>query len=192
MNISPETSAAIQAIAGILSVLIAVLAVIISLRLDNRSSTRFEREQKQAFDTAAATVKPLLAIETYNYKDEKAVVLANHGPGTAVMTRIMMARGNQSVLNLAHLFQFQRKIVWNDFSFFTQEIHYIRGNSQMFLLKLSQKNMVSANDNMDSTQALQLLEEWERQLIGIQIRIEYEDVLGNRQKPCERIFKKST
>jgi hypothetical protein len=29
---------------------------------------------------------------------------------------------------------------------------------------------------------------WEKQLQGIYIRIEYQDILGNKQNPCERTF----
>jgi hypothetical protein len=94
--ISPELSEAIQAVAGLLSLFISIAAIFISIRVEARNSKRIQREQFEAKQIAMASVKPVLTIATKNYINLKEVQLVNHGPGTAVITKIVFSKNKKA------------------------------------------------------------------------------------------------
>jgi len=169
MNYISEISAAIQAVAGVLSVIVAVFAITTSMKF------------------AAINVRPLLSIETMDYENVKAVMLVNHGVGTAVITHISFSKiGGASSNNLAQLMYPDKTIMWDDFSYFNQKREFVRPGHKINLAKLSEAGLIASNVSKDKIQ--EIFQEWQKELAGIEVQIHYQDVLGNKQESYERLF----
>ena len=74
---------------------------------------------------------------------------------------------------------FDREVIWDDFASIDTAI--IKNGERVNLVLLSVRNL--REQGFSDAQQATIMEEFERQMDGISIRIEYEDVLGNRQDP---------
>jgi hypothetical protein len=185
----PNLTDIIQAIASLLSILIATYAIIIARRSDNET---VERELK----VAAANIKPLLAIETDEYENMKGVILVNHGIGTAVITKIVITKNGETDpedMNKLVNFMYQDidekwDFTWDYFSEFTPgHKQFIDAGMKLYLAKLSEDDL-AAKSKLKKTELRKIFNDWDNQLSGVRIYIEYEDILGNKQENCVRDF----
>jgi hypothetical protein len=170
-------TATISSIAAITAILVAILVVI---RTHRRVSEGLRREERLAL----ANIKPLLAVYPSKFIDHKAVTLHNYGIGTAVLTGISFAKGNNvDSLSLVNLFNFSEKVIWDYFWNFRQRKLYVQPGRDVLLVKLTAENL--AEQGFDAATIRKILDAWQQQMDGITIYITYEDVLGNLQEDYE-------
>jgi hypothetical protein len=170
-------TAAISSIAAITAILVAVL---LEIRTGRRVSEGLRREERLAL----ANIKPLLAVYPSKFIDHKAVTLHNYGIGTAVLTGISFAKGNNvDSLSLVALFNFSEKVTWDYFWSFRQRTLYVGSGQDVVLVKLTQKNL--AGQGFDEATSRKILDAWQEQMDGITVYITYEDILGNLQEDYE-------
>jgi hypothetical protein len=180
MGVKPESARTwLQTIAALASVILAIVALVVGLRAEKRSSDRFQAQLEQSERIAKANVRPLLSVYTLKYEDRKGILLANHGVGTAVVTSMNISKAEKEVTNIAKLFQFPSAIAWDDFYRFG-ETTALRAGDEIQLALLTAEGLMSQGYSRE--EAMRLLKDFETQNLGIEIRIEYEDVLGNKQK----------
>lgn len=183
--INTDFTSLLDTIANLLTVVVAVIAIIVTFVLDART-------KKREMEVAAAHVKPLLAIETEEFEDHKSVKLVNHGHGTAVMTHILIAKhGKADPINrLANLMYTSREteLMWNQSIYFTPgQTQYLDAGKSLDLVLLTEEFL--EGENLSTEEIEQVLADWKKELSGISIEIVYEDVLRNEQKdPCKRKF----
>ena len=176
---------ALQTAAAIGSVIVAVAALIFAFGAEKRSSGRFQQQLDQAERIARSNVQPLLIAHTHHYVNRKGVFLANHGIGPAIITSVRISRENRIVgivpklLDLDSLFD--REVIWDDFASIDTAI--IKNGEKVDLVLLSMRNL--GEQGFSDEQQATIMEEFERQMDGISIRVEYEDILGSRQDPYE-------
>lgn len=171
--------------ANLLTVIVAVLAIIVTFVLDART-------KKREMEVAAAHVKPLLAIETEEYKNEKGVVLVNHGLGTAVISLISIAKEGvlqeeDEQINLDTLMYDTEEVIWDEVASFTpKQTQYLEAGKRLYLVRLTEGTLKS--ERIPARRAKQLLNQFMNELSGVKIHIQYEDVFGNPQKDYFREF----
>ena len=76
---------------------------------------------------------------------------------------------------------FDREVIWDDFASIDTAI--IKNGEKVNLVLLSMRNL--GEQGFSDEQQATIMEEFERQMDGISIRVEYEDILGSRQDPYE-------
>jgi len=172
-DVSEATARSFQVIAGVSSLVIALTALIISIRNDRRA----ER-------VAAASVRPILVLERLGYIDHKAVRLLNHGTGVAVVDRIEIQRDGEDFHRLVDVFTLD--VVWDRYFWILPGQNYLPPTAEKLLVKLTHSGLVSQGKL--ASEAADLLDEWEKQLAGTKVRIKYTDVFGNEMPACEREF----
>ncbi len=176
----------IQAVAGIMSTLVAVAALYLAFRYERRNHLRFEDQLKQSKEIASANVMPLLTIHSQTYVDSKGISLVNGGIGTAVITDIEFIKEGRTTRSLVDLFDLGPDFMWNSFWRFSGSKYYLRAGKKYQLVKLTVKNLVS--QGWSEEEAKELLLGWQEQKTGIRIRIEYSNVLDNSMEPyCETL-----
>jgi hypothetical protein len=168
----------VQAVAATDSVLVALVAIwltYLSVQIQHEA-TRLQRE------TAVASVKPFLYSVRLRYENLRGVKLINGGIGPAVVTKIIIRRGDHEVRNAADLFSFERQFAWDTFRVFGRRT-VIAPKEEVPLLELSLNGLTA--QNMSEPDALAILSFFRDQLRGLSIYCEYEDALGNEQKPLK-------
>src|SRR4051794_27039936 len=109
-------SATVQLAAQLTSTLIALVALFIGVRNENRNQARFQQQLDSSKRIAEANVRPLLALTISGYLDRKALELVNHGTGTAVIRSISFSRGDLVASSVPDIIQLSREVIWNDFT----------------------------------------------------------------------------
>ena len=180
-----DTATLISSASDIASVLLSLAAIIIAIRTEARASKRFIADMEASERIAVAQLRPLLAIFVSEFVDHKAITLENHGAGAAVITDVSFSKNNKKVKNVALLFDLQVQVEWDDYWTFRQ-FGGLQPGQEITLVKLTQESLIMQGHSPPG--ALQVLEEWQQQIHGIQFHIEYEDLLGNKQDDYERIL----
>ena len=179
----------LQTTSAIATVVVAVTALVVALNAEQRSSARFQQQLDQADRTAKADLRPLLTIYTLVYLNKKGIVLANQGIGPAIITSVRISRGNKTVDLLPELFDlsklFNRAVAWDDFTDIGAET-YVKSGEEVNLILLSTGNL--GNQGFSARQQGTIMEEFANQTQGVSIRIEYEDILENKQEPHEETW----
>lgn len=179
-----EWSAVMQAIATLLSVVVAAFAVILAIRAEFRASQRFRAEIELQKQVAEANIKPILAVFTSEFLNNKGIVLTNAGIGTAIITNINFSRGDKTVKSMPYLFDFPSKVIWDYFWTFGERAHYLVAGKSIDLIRLTADHLIEHGFSEDK--ADEILNSMQEQMSGIGIKVEYEDILGNKQKIYER------
>ncbi len=171
----------VQTVAGVMSSLVAVVALLVAFRVELRSNTRFQAQLEQSERIARANVRPLVTIYSQAYTDLKSVKLVNRGIGTAVINAIEFSKNGRSTRNLVELFEIDREFSWQDFRRYPEGLVYLPPGETVDLVKISETHLI--NQNISPHNVEDILKQWQAQKTGIEVRIEYEDVLGNPQDP---------
>jgi hypothetical protein len=174
----------VQSVVGILSIILAIIALFVSWRTEVRASDRFHLDQELNKKIAVINVKPILSVWTTEYLDLKGIDLINCGTGTAVITEISFIKGTQSEKNIAKLFNLGNKVIWDTFWTFSNTKYYIKAGQEIKLVKLSFDQLL--RQKFTQQEAIQILEKWQLELEGIKILIKYCDVFDNPQDTYER------
>ena len=179
----------IKTIAPLLSVLLAIGALIVASFVERRNQKRFEEQLRQSRELAQANIKPILTISSENYEHRKSVRLINRGIGPAVITKVAFFRGKEPpTANLVELFHLiDRQFQWETFRRLPPEGLTLPKDEIIDLVRLSKKHLLA--QGISEQEAGSILAQWRQQKTSIQVLIEYEDVLGNRQPAYEDTLK---
>lgn len=175
----------IQATSGVFSVLVSITAIFVVWRVEIRNHKRFQIQQELTTKIANANIKPLLASHSVKYGNLKDVALYNYGSGTAIITSISFSKDKKVSNNLANIFDLG-SIAWDNHWTFITEKTYLRAGEKIILVKLSAEGLIKQGKS--EPEALKILEKWQKQLGGIEIKISYEDILGNKQNDYVRTY----
>lgn len=171
----------IQALVGIAAIVIAILAMIISMNTENRNQKKFDQQLEREEKLALAKIKPLLSIKTLNYTNHKAIILINHGSGTAVIREISFSKGEKEDQKIiTNLFKVPANLKWDTFRVFDANKHFLREGEEVNIIDLSEPGLILQDYTREG--ALKVLTSIQQQWNGIKISVEYEDVLGNPQE----------
>lgn len=184
--IDPQLNDLIQSIVGIFSIVLAIIAIILSLLAEKRTRIRFHTEQNLNKKIAEANAKPILSVWTTEYTNHKGIALINNGTGTAVITKIEFSKGSQTEKNIAKLFKKSKDFSWDTYWTFSETKFYIQAGQEVVLVSLTLKGLVQ--QDLKEKEALQILNEWQADMEGIRIRITYDDVFNNQQPLYDRIL----
>ncbi len=168
------------------SLIVAAVAIIIALNTEKRSAERFRVQLEQSSQIAKANIRPLLSIGSSGFKGIKLISLKNDGLGTAVVNKIRFIKHEKFALNLAELFHFKQKILWDNYYVFTNSQFYLRANESVTLLHLTVDGL--KNQLYPEHEIGQIMKEFDNQQKGIVVQIEYEDLLGNEQTSIEVVL----
>lgn len=158
------------------SILIAGFALIFSI-------VSFYLHQKQVEKHATASVRPILRIKTLKYINKKAIILKNSGIGPAIIKYAIFKKNGYSTNEIVKLFDL--KINWETFLNLPNGTS-INPQEEMTLILETKEHLMF--QGYSDNEAINLLEEWQKQKSGININIEYEDIYGNSQEPLEYIL----
>lgn len=170
----------IAAATNVLSILTAILALVIAIRAERRSAARFNLQIELQRRTATASLRPILAIFTAEFDNNKGIVLSNAGAGTAIITDIVFRRGPTSTKTLRELFNLPDSPSWDNYWSFSERRHYLRAGKSIDLVRLTLRGLTDSG--LTETEASYVLRAWQDQLAGIEVSIAYEDILGNAQE----------
>jgi hypothetical protein len=175
---------AILAITSGLSVILAITAAIIAVRTEIRAQKRFETDLKHQEKLTAASIKPIVAIFTSEFMNNKGIILSNAGTGTAVITFIEFSKNNRTAKSMPMLFNLPGDFKWDNYWSFGENKHYLKDGISIDLIRLSSQNLREQLLGEDEIE--RLLNSWQAQMYGITIKIKYEDMLGNSQEEYTR------
>ena len=187
-TMSQEMATLLQLIGGLLSSAAAMIAIIIAIVVETRTHRRFSNQLEREEKIAVANLKPLLAIHSSNFLDYRAVTLCNYGIGTAVIKKVIFSKNSkQTHRKLIHLFDFS-KITDKKFHFdwgwdFSESKYYLQAGQSLELFKMS-KTFLSSQE-LGQEDINKVFTRWEEQKDGVNIKIAYEDILGNKQEDYE-------
>lgn len=181
---SPELINLVTVLTSSLSVTIAIIAIIISVRAERRAEKRFLSEMALQEKTAQASVKPILAVFTSEFAENKGVVLSNAGVGTAIITNISFAKNGKEVQSLPLLFDLPEKVKWDNYWMFGSKKHYLIAGKSIDLIRLSANNL--REQGVSERKISLLLKTMQEQMNGIMVKIDYQDVFGNKQEDSGR------
>lgn len=173
-----------QSLTAIVSVIVAVAALIFSIVSFNRQQDRADSQQARAEKLAVDSVKPLLWIQGQNYVDLKSVQLRNHGLGPALIKLARFERDGTSTDNLVELFS-QTGHAWVTYVNLPPK-RVIPAGGTISLVKQSLENL--QGQGMDDAPALSILDRIQREKKGIKVRIEYLDIFGNEMEAVDYII----
>ena len=172
----------IQTSISILSLTVAIIAIVVAFRVENRNQKRFDQGISESKKIAEANVKPLLAIYTIGYETFRGMRLANQGQGTAVITNVVLHKNGVEGQNAADLVDLPQSMFWDTYWRFGGTNLYIKAGDERRLLELSQKNLIA--QGIDEKEASEILSILKDEMNNIEITIEYEDIIGNKQPDC--------
>jgi len=179
-----EQTTLITSITAAISTIAAITAILVAIRVEVRTNRRLSEGLRRKEKLALANIKPLLAVYASKFTNHKAVTLHNYGVGTAVLTGISFAKGNNvDSLSLVNLFHFSEKVIWDYFWSFRQRKLYVQPGQDVVLVKLTEEHL--AGQGFDEATIRKMLDAWQEQMDGITVYITYEDILGNLQEDYE-------
>lgn len=172
----------VQSIAILLTAIAALSGVVLGV-------LSIKRQEVLQKELTATQMKPILKIEIVTSSSENRIVLCNIGLGPAVITNIEFSRDGKKLgySNLVGKITFRTLAgyfnSWESAKSFDSEKSYLEAGERINLIEvsagyLSKKGFTAAE--IDS-----LLYAWVKQMVGLTIKITYEDVFGNRQPNLE-------
>jgi hypothetical protein len=179
ISMDAATVESIKLAAQVTSTLVAVVAVVIGLRIETRNQRRFAEQLSQSRKVAQAAARPMISVESEGYENEKAVTLVNHGPGTAIVTKLTIERSGRHAKDIVELLDVKEKadIVWNENTTY-ETPYYMAGKSSEDAFRIKAERLIE--NKIPAKRVQPLLDEIDNQLEEIVISIEYEDVFGER------------
>jgi hypothetical protein len=169
----------LKMLSQILTILVSLTALGLSYIAERHSDERLQKQLDQTEKIARAQVRPLLLIESLKYTGNKGVILSNKGLGSAIIKSITISRKDKKVNNLRELFSFNGKIKWDDGHRFANT-EFLKSGDFIPMCLLTRKHLLE--QNMQPNKANEILNSYKAELVGINIEIKYEDVLGNPQQ----------
>jgi len=174
----------IQATSSLLSVVIAFIAIVLAIRSERRAERRFIRDLEVQQKIAQANIRPILTIRFMKGVNNKGVRLTNVGLGTAVITDIVFVKNGKQEKSLRKLFGIPETFPLDShWSFGPYNYHLPPGDS-FGLIGISAERL--RKERFTKNKAQNFLDNLQENILGMTIKICYEDVLGNKQDDFER------
>ncbi len=170
-----------QTVAAVGSSTIGLAALVFSI-------VSFQRQQLRAERFAIASVKPLLWVQRQGYVDMKSIRLRNYELGPAIIKQARFIKNGRSTNKLVDLFDIRapgrpsESIMWETFVNLPGK-RAIPAQGEVVLVKESLEHLTG--QGIDSKTGLELLGQWAKQAAGIEIDIEYSDILENEMEPLK-------
>lgn len=176
----------VELIANTTSTLVAVVALFLTFVAERRNHERFQKQIDQSERLAKAAVRPLLGLEVSGYEDSKAIVLQNHGMGTAVIQKIEFRLGRRKAASVPDLLELPREVTWNDFLLAGDAELYVRSQGEITLIEIERDHLLEQGFSPGDADAI--LEVIEEQLDRLRVVVSYGDVLGNQLAESARVW----
>lgn len=160
-----------EAIAAISSAVIALAALIFSVR-------SFQSQESRAKRHAAAAARPILGIKTQRFMNRKAIILRNNGIGPAIIQRAEFSKSGVATDNIVELLNVD--IVWEDFVNVPRRVA-LPPQAETTLVLATERHLLT--QGFSEQEAMAKLREFDSEKSGIHVEIEYEDIFGNKQDP---------
>lgn len=177
---SSEIVNLVQSLVGVATLIVAIVSIFIGLRAERRNSERFSIQMQHAEDMVAASIRPLVSVYSQVYKKKKSLILCNRGLGPAIVTLGEFSKNGRTTNNVKDLFEFDVDIPWDSWRKLTKGTFSVAPGQEIVLLKLSEATLKSRE--FSESQAVELLESWQNQKTGIEVRIDYQDAVGRVQE----------
>ena len=161
----------------------AISSAIIALIALGYSVFTFKSQQDRAEEHAKANLRPILTILTQEYTNQKAIILRNVGIGPAVITNATFSKDGKATNNVVDLFEELPIPYWETYLNLPPGTVVPAQEDAILLLQTSEHLMDAHLQEVEITrdEALEILRQWDNRKTGIQVSIEYKDVLGNPQ-----------
>ncbi len=102
--------------------------------------------------------------------------------GTAVIKGIELKKSGNQTNDFRKLFSIPENS-WTAWSNFMEEKYYLKSGEVRFLGRIEKNDVEKMKLNYE-----EIMNCFEEELSGIEIKFEYEDVFGNKQKTYKRLF----
>lgn len=172
----------IQAWVGIFTMVTAIVAIVLSIRTERRAQARWDDDLKRGERFAAASSRPLLTVSSIGYLNRRGLRLSNNGLGPAIIKRVEIVNGDRSGNTVPDVIDVGRDVVWNTFRRFAPPFLPIAAGQDRTIVELTLDALKSQKLSDDDAEAV--MRRLGDQLRAVRIRIDYEDVLKNEQRPC--------
>jgi hypothetical protein len=179
----------IKTIALALSGIASIIAILIAIKSENRSSKRFEAGLLIQKEIAEKSLIPLITVYYSENISYKRIELFNAGIGTAIINKVVLSKNGKSVKSLHELFNLPAKVKWDSYWTFEQNKYYLSAGKSFYLVELSEKNL--AEQSFNKIEIENIMNVWQQQMEGIEIVILYEDIFGKNSYKYERELLKS-
>lgn len=141
----------------------------------------------QADRTVHTNIKPILDIGIIENKEgNRGVFLRNYGLGPAEITSVELYKNGKKLENLRSLLTYNYPYGTYDFGNHSNS-SYIQKEQEITLALVSEADL--KQKNFTETQINETIEFFRNRLSGTSIKIAYEDVLGEKQKPLDRTIR---
>ena len=173
-----------SAILNFLTAIAALAAVVIAVFSENRAQKRFKQDTERQEKLAAANVRPMLTIDLDNRFEQRQISLRNQGLGTAQNIDLTFAKGNrQSKCRMIDAFDTTYDGPFDScMRFGDKEENHLRPGGEYVLLLVTRKSLEQQGLSQKQEKIDQIFEALDKQIDGLTIVVNCEDVLGNQQK----------
>ena len=160
-----------NSVAAISSSAAAIAALIFSI-------VSFKSQQKRAEKFASANIRPLLILRSQTYSHTKSILLINQGLGPAIITKAEFSKGAKKTDSIVELFDLPIG-TWE--SYINVPIGtVIRPQDQRVLVLQTKQHLIDINKTSPKD-ADKILALWQQQKTGIEVLIEFNNVLDQEQ-----------
>lgn len=181
-----DTSAIVQSAVGVASLAVAVTAIWLAKRVDDRASERSRAEHDLSRMIAAASVRPLLSIDVSTFLDKKSIRIVNNGLGPAVVKQLQIRKQSSSTGLIVELMNFSRPFTWEYFTYHADDREvFLAAGTSMELVRQSLEHLVA--QGIPDAEARDILErQWFSELAGVSVAVEYTDLYSYRHETVRR------
>jgi hypothetical protein len=167
-------------ILNLLSAIAALSAVVIAVLSEMRAQKRFKQGNEIQERIAAASQKPLLAINDHTVAGNRRITLENNGTGTAVITKIRFTKDTRSGDSIPSILDIGGPdFEWDAAQRFSDQSAFLRAGGRYVLLELSADRL--RGQGFDNAKIQSIFESLTSEIKGIKVSFEVEDALGNKQ-----------
>ena len=177
----------IEAWVGFATVILAVVAVFISVRTEMRSQSRWKADHDREREVATANARPLLSISGLGYEDRRGLRLTNDGIGPALVTNVSISNGGRTGNTVADVVNLGHRVVWNTFRRFRPPFQPVGVGQERTIIELTAAGLrdkeIQPREFSDA-EISEIMRKLKDELAVVQIQITYTDIFGNVQSPC--------
>ncbi len=172
----------IATILNLLTAIAALSAVILAILSENRAQKRYKQDIERQEKLAAASVRPALTIDKDRIFTTTQIFLRNQGLGTAKSIDFTFTKnGRQSKCRIIDVFDPTYADPFDSvMSFYDKEQNHLRPGGEYVLFKITRENLEKQGITPEGIG--RIFAELDKQIQGLTIVVNYEDVLGNQQK----------
>ena len=133
-------------------------------------------------------IKPIIISLPSEYTNHKKVELYNAGHGTAHIHKIIMRKDKKEKNCLADLFKLgDSRFEWDDYFTFEQDSYYLLPDKKIILAEITEGKLIESG--YDKIGAKEILNKWEKQLAGIYLEVQYNDLFNSKMQVYKHTFK---